>query len=94
MSVSHFPQNVADTPQFAPIRARIRRSLDDPRPDVTLAEVDAHLAAHFTRAAGWQPTAVCLRFPETQSSIIPQAARSLRRYVERASLAACHHHLK
>jgi antitoxin ParD1/3/4 len=33
------------------IRARIRRSLDDPRPDMTLAEVDAHLAALFARAA-------------------------------------------
>jgi hypothetical protein len=33
------------------IRARIRRSLDDPQPDMTLAEVDAHLAALFTRAA-------------------------------------------
>lgn len=33
------------------IRARIIRSLDDPRPDMTLAEVDAHLAALFARAA-------------------------------------------
>jgi hypothetical protein len=31
------------------IRSRIRRSLDDPRPNMTLAEVDAHLAAHFAR---------------------------------------------
>jgi len=33
------------------IRARIRRSLEDPRPDMKLAEVDAHLAAHFARAS-------------------------------------------
>jgi antitoxin ParD1/3/4 len=33
------------------IRARIRRSLDVPRPDMTLDQVDAHLAAHFARAA-------------------------------------------
>jgi antitoxin ParD1/3/4 len=33
------------------IRARIRRSLDDPRPDMTLVEeVDALLAAAFARA--------------------------------------------
>ena len=36
---------------LAAIRARIRRSLDDPRPDMTIAEVDAHLAALFARAA-------------------------------------------
>jgi len=33
------------------ICARIRRSLDDPRSDITLEEVDAHLAAVFARAA-------------------------------------------
>jgi hypothetical protein len=32
------------------IRARIRRSLEDPRPDMMLAEVDAYLAAVFMRA--------------------------------------------
>jgi hypothetical protein len=36
---------------LAAIRARIRRSLDDPRPDMALAEVDSHLAALFARAA-------------------------------------------
>ncbi len=28
------------------IRARIRKSVDDPRPDLTGAEVDAHLTEH------------------------------------------------
>ncbi|QRE73043.1 type II toxin-antitoxin system ParD family antitoxin [Methylobacterium aquaticum] len=32
------------------IRARIRRSLDDPRPDLTLDEVDAALEALFAEA--------------------------------------------
>jgi antitoxin ParD1/3/4 len=35
---------------LAAIRARIRHSLDDPHPDMTLEEVDAHLASVFTRA--------------------------------------------
>jgi len=38
-------------PAIASILARIRRSLDDPRPDMTLAEVDAHLTALFARAS-------------------------------------------
>jgi hypothetical protein len=33
------------------ICARIRRSLDDPRPSMTLTEVDAYLTAHFAQAA-------------------------------------------
>jgi hypothetical protein len=40
-----------DSDCLVAIRARIRRSLDDPRPDMTIAEVDAHLAALFARAA-------------------------------------------
>ncbi|SFV13922.1 antitoxin ParD1/3/4 [Methylobacterium sp. 174MFSha1.1] len=32
------------------IRARIRRSLDDPRPDLTLEQVDAHLEELFAEA--------------------------------------------
>jgi hypothetical protein len=36
---------------LAAIRTRIIRSLDDPRLDMTLAEVDAHLAALFARSA-------------------------------------------
>jgi antitoxin ParD1/3/4 len=39
-----------DAECLSAVRARIRRSLDDPRPDMTLEEVDAHLAAAFTRA--------------------------------------------
>ena len=35
---------------LADIRARIRRSLDDPRPDLTLEEVDAELDEAFARA--------------------------------------------
>jgi antitoxin ParD1/3/4 len=43
-------QRLEDSERLAAIRARIRRSLDDPRPDMTLEEVDAHLAALFARA--------------------------------------------
>jgi antitoxin ParD1/3/4 len=32
------------------IRARVHRSLEDPRPNLTLAEVDARLDAMFARA--------------------------------------------
>ena len=35
---------------LADIRARIRRSLDDPSPDLTLEEVDAELDEAFARA--------------------------------------------
>jgi antitoxin ParD1/3/4 len=43
-------QRLEDAERLNVIRARIRRSLDDPRPDLTLEEVDAHLEAVFTRA--------------------------------------------
>lgn len=43
-------QRVEDAERLALIRIRIRRSLDDPRPNLTLAEVDAHLDAAFARA--------------------------------------------
>jgi antitoxin ParD1/3/4 len=43
-------QRFEDAERLNAIRARIRRSLDDPRPDMTLAEVDAHLDALFARA--------------------------------------------
>ncbi len=43
-------QRVDDANRLAVIRARVRRSLDDPRPNLTLAEVDAHLDAAFVRA--------------------------------------------
>jgi antitoxin ParD1/3/4 len=32
------------------LRARIRHSLDDPRPNLSLAEIDAQLATLFARA--------------------------------------------
>lgn len=38
-----------DVEHLNAIRARIRRSLDDPRPDLTLEEVDAALDAAFAR---------------------------------------------
>jgi antitoxin ParD1/3/4 len=43
-------QREEDAERLAAMRARIRRSLDDPRPDMSLLEVDAHLAALFERA--------------------------------------------
>jgi antitoxin ParD1/3/4 len=43
-------QRQEDAERLTAIRARIRRSLDDPRPDMTLEEVDAHLATLFARA--------------------------------------------
>lgn len=39
-----------DAEHLVAIRARIRRSLDDPRADLSAKEVDAHLAALFARA--------------------------------------------
>ena len=36
-------ESVEDVEQLNAIRARIRRSLDDPRPDLSAAEVDATL---------------------------------------------------
>ncbi|GJE73912.1 MULTISPECIES: ribbon-helix-helix domain-containing protein [Methylorubrum] len=39
-----------DAERLNVIRARIRRSLDDPRPALSLEEVDAHLEALFAQA--------------------------------------------
>jgi antitoxin ParD1/3/4 len=50
----HVPTDPAE--QLAAIRDRIRRSLDDPRPSMTLAEVDAYLTAHFARAQAGNQT--------------------------------------
>lgn len=36
--------------QLDSIRARIRRSLDDPRPSLSIDEVEAHMEALFARA--------------------------------------------
>lgn len=43
-------QRVEDTERLNAIRARIRRSLDDPRPDLTGDEVQANLDAMFAQA--------------------------------------------
>lgn len=43
-------QRLEDAERLNAIRARIRRSLGDPRPDLSLEEVDAHLEALFTEA--------------------------------------------
>ncbi len=40
-------QRLEDAERLNVIRARIRRSLDDPRPALSLEEVDAHLEALF-----------------------------------------------
>lgn len=40
-------QRNGEVEQLSLIRNRIRRSLDDPRSDVTIEEVDAHLDALF-----------------------------------------------
>jgi hypothetical protein len=50
MAIFGYDHIPTDAENLVLIRARIRRSLDDPRPDMTLAEVDAHLAALFARA--------------------------------------------
>ncbi|AWN48968.1 type II toxin-antitoxin system ParD family antitoxin [Methylobacterium terrae] len=39
-----------DAERLDAIRARIRRSLDDPRPSLTLEQVDAHLEELFAEA--------------------------------------------
>lgn len=44
-------QRLEDTERLAAIRARIRRSLDDPRPDLSTKEVDARLKALFVDTA-------------------------------------------
>ena len=43
-------QRAEDADRLAVVRARIRRSLDDPRPNMTLGEVDAALDALFARS--------------------------------------------
>ena len=43
-------QRREDAERLNVIRARIRRSLDDPRPDLSLAEVDARLEKLFAQA--------------------------------------------
>ena len=43
-------QRIENAERLTAIRARIRRSLDDPRPDMTLEEVDTALDAAFARA--------------------------------------------
>ena len=43
-------QRLEDAERLTAIRARIRRSLNDPRPNMTLEEVDARLAARFAEA--------------------------------------------
>jgi antitoxin ParD1/3/4 len=44
-------RRLEDAERLAAIRARIRRSLDDPRPDLTEEEVDARLEALFAEGA-------------------------------------------
>jgi antitoxin ParD1/3/4 len=44
-------QRAEDAERLQAIRARIRRSLDDPRPSLTEEEVDARLEALFREAA-------------------------------------------
>lgn len=43
-------QRLEDAERLNVIRARIRRSLDDPRPDLSSVEVDAHLNNLFASA--------------------------------------------
>lgn len=45
-------QRVEDAERIALIRARIRRSIDDPRPSLTDAEVDERLERLFADARG------------------------------------------
>jgi antitoxin ParD1/3/4 len=44
-------QRLEDRERLAVIRARVRRSLDDPRPDLEEEEVDARLKALFAETA-------------------------------------------
>jgi antitoxin ParD1/3/4 len=44
-------QRLEDAQRLAAIRARIRRSVDDPRPSLTEKKVDAHFKGLFARAA-------------------------------------------
>jgi antitoxin ParD1/3/4 len=41
-----------DADRVAAIRERIRKSIDDPRPNLSAQEVDAELAALFAKAEG------------------------------------------
>ena len=43
-------QRLEDAERLDAIRARIRRSLDDPRPSLSLEEVDANLEEMFAQA--------------------------------------------
>jgi antitoxin ParD1/3/4 len=43
-------QRDAHAERITAIKARIRRSLDDPRPSLTSEEVDAHMKAFMARA--------------------------------------------
>jgi antitoxin ParD1/3/4 len=42
-------QRRADSEQLDDIRARIRRALDDPRPSLSIDEVEAHMEALFAQ---------------------------------------------
>ena len=44
-------QRIEDLEQLAAIRARIRRSIDDPRPSLTEKQADAHFKALFAKTA-------------------------------------------
>lgn len=43
-------QRVEDAERLEAIRARVKRSIEDPRPDLTSDEVDAHMQAFFAHA--------------------------------------------
>lgn len=45
-------QREEDGERLAAIKARIRRSIDDPRPSLSAAELDAHLEQLFANAGG------------------------------------------
>jgi antitoxin ParD1/3/4 len=45
-------QRAEDAERLAGVRARIQRSLEDPRPSLTEAEVDLELAAFMAEVAG------------------------------------------
>lgn len=45
-------QRAEDAERLASVRARARRSLDDPRPSLTEAELDRELAAFYADVAG------------------------------------------
>jgi antitoxin ParD1/3/4 len=44
-------QRLEDAERLAAIRARIRRSIDDPRPSLTEAKADGHFKALFAKTA-------------------------------------------